>query len=217
MALLDPYITKTEYEAYAIKGRTIASASWEADDPVGASRCFDHLMGVAPGTFNSATGTRVFSGNGKPELRLLDDSGQHVLQSISTDGLAIDTDGDGTADYTIDPTGEPWLVLLPRNAAVFSQPYDRMRLVNVGTPSFTVWTPGEFNIAITATWGWAAVPEGVKVVVQNMIRDMREVQASGGLNWSPDGAEVLPLKPDTWRRIRELKREFSYRTGVRVA
>lgn len=217
MALLDPYLSKTEYESFAVKGRVIASAAWAADDLTGASRCLDHLLGLAPGAINSATGTRVFSGNGKATLWLRDGLGQHLLRTVDTDGVAIDTDDDGSAEYTIDPTGETWLVGLPRNAAAFSEPWDRLQFISRPTAELSEWPEGDFNVAITGTWGYAAVPAGIKAIVQDMVRDMREVQTAGRIAWDVDGAQALPLRDNTWRRIRELKTQFSYRSGVRVA
>ncbi len=201
MALLDAYLTPAEYEARATKGRVIDESY--ADDLLGASRLVDHRYGLAPGSFNTDPGTRWFSGRGQVVLRLEESSTQHLVHAVT--GITVDG-----VSFTL----TDGVIPLPRNAAVLAKSWDSL-LLSFAAP-LEVWPRGDFNVGVSGSWGHAAVPEGVKTVVYNIVRDVRDHQAAGAAAQYQMGAEALPLASDTWRRIKELDRQFSYRSPVRV-
>jgi len=215
MALLDAYVSKDEYNARANRTATADDATL-TEELVAASRLFDHLMGLAPGAINAvASATLVFSGRGRARLRLDDTEGQHLIRTVGTDGIAVDTDGDGVADESFD-LGDTWCVGLPRNAAAASQPYDSFELLPYSAAVLTEWPEGRWNVSITGAWGYAEVPEGVKDAVVSMTRDLRDHHAGGGAGAYQQVDAALPLSDQTWRIIRAIKSQFSYRTGARV-
>jgi hypothetical protein len=215
-AVTDAYVTKAEYNARANRTATADDATL-TEELVAASRLFDHLMGLAPGALNAVTSaTRVFSGRGRTRLRLEDGEGQHLLRTVGTDGIAVDTDGDGDADESFD-LGDTWCVGLPRNAAGASQPYDSFELLPYSAALLTEWPVGRWNVSVTGAWGFAAIPEGVKDAVCSVVRDLREVHATGGAGNYQQVDATLQLTDQTWRVIRALKSQYSYRTGARTA
>lgn len=214
MSLLDAYVTVEEYEARATGGRVTDDTALP-EELAAASRLFDHEMGLAPGALNDVAATRVFSGQGRSVLSLVDGEGQYLLRTVSADGIAVDTDGDGTADVTFD-LSDTWCAGLPRNAAAAGKPYDALELLPHAAALVAVWPAGRWNVSVTGAWGYAAVPQGVKETVVSMTRDLRDHHAAGSGN-APQAADASwPLSQQTWRLIRSLKQQFSYRTGARV-
>ena len=223
MALSDAYVTGTQYVAWT--GEKVAAADTNlAQHLKDASRLAERALRLSPGALNDVSATRRFNGSGKPVLWLRDELGQHLLKAVATDGIAVDSDGDGTADYEIDPTGEAWVVGKPRNAAGASEPWDAFELLSgVGSPDFTVWPAGQGNIAFTGTWG---VPTGyagldlMRQLVTYMVQTARAAMLAGptdgGFAQIPPDEAVSLYSPQTWRYWRRIESLFSYR-GPRVA
>lgn len=218
MALLDAYCSLDDYRDRIQDKGTGADAVVSAQLVAGSRLC-DRSMRLAPGGFNSATGTRRFSGNGEKVLWLKDDTGHHFLQSVDEDGIAIDDDADGTAEYLIDPTNEAWVVGLPRNAAVFSEPYDRLQLLGLtSNTTLSTWPEGEYNIAITGTWGWATVPDAIVDFVAHLVHDIQVGLVAGATLEMPTiDAGGLSVNTNSWRLWRQIKQQYGFGGLGRVA
>lgn len=200
MGALDAYVTPAEYDGRS--KRSSASDEWVLlEELMAASELIDHDLGLTRGAFNAWDGSLVFAGNGRSTLRLEDGSGQYFLRAPATVEI-------GGVTLTLnDPDGPQGL---PRNAPSRGRPYDRLELPGGAWPAGLV--------TVTGAWGWAEVPPGVKDLVTSLTRDLRDHHAAGGSGrlQSLDGGDI-PLADQTWRQIRALKRQFSYRTGLAVA
>jgi hypothetical protein len=211
MALLDPYATASEYRSRVSK-RDTADDTEITNQLLAVSRMLEYELRVAPGTFNSSSAsvTRYFNTilGDEPVLRLVDERGQqHVLQTIATDGIAVDTDGDGDYDYTVDPTGESWIIARPYNAAALGEPWDSLEILPYTTATFTKWPTYMRGVRITGTWGWPAVPGMIKELTVKMTRDIRDSEEAGAAG-SRSG---VALKPDTWRLWLSAKQQYGSR------
>lgn len=209
MALLDAYVTLAEYRARTGGKATAANATLSAQ-LLAVARLLERSLQVAPGAFNSATGARVFDGNGKSVLRLRDRQGlQYYLQSIDADSLKIDSDLDGSYDdYTLD-TADAWVRGLPANAAAHSEPFTAIELRSLMTATITAFPRLPGCVQITGTWGWAAVPGIIKELNAHLVYDLEQAQLAGGAGQLPAIDESLPLSDQTWRFWRQAERMYS--------
>lgn len=212
MGLLDPILTKDEYSALA--HRTVEDDDVALDSEVEAcTRTLEKELGVAPGSWNSDHGTRLFSGNGDTDLVLRDELGLHFLVELDAAGVTIDVDGDGVPEYTVAPATEQWVALIPRNAAALGESHYALRLLRrIPGISVPCWPEGDFNLGFTGTWGHAATPQMPKQIVAFMVRDLRDHHAGQSFAVAQQLAESgIPVRDDTWRLMRIAKLKYSHR------
>lgn len=112
-------------------------------DIADASRAFDNDCNGRH--FYADQATRYFRGDGTRTLYL-----PHDLISVTT--LAVDTNGDGTADLTLVEGTDFWL--RPEAAGERGNPYWQVDLIPWGT-QLAYWPSTEHAIAITGLWGWS--------------------------------------------------------------
>ena len=151
MAIGDPYVTLAEMKAYARIDDTDADTAITSIIK-SASRIVDDHCGRQ---FNDAgsVSARVFESIG---------AGLAMVDDFSTaTGLIVETGPDSTTGYSTTISGNDY-TLLPLNGVVEHMPgyaYNRIKLAN--TSSFCS-SNGKPALRVTARWGWAAVPDGVK-------------------------------------------------------
>jgi hypothetical protein len=199
LALLDSYCTAAEYRSRVNMLDTASDVEILAQ-LTSTSRFLERELRVAPGYFNAtAVGQiRYF----EPVLianrlfRLVDEDGfQHCLTAIANDGVAVDTDGDGVYNYTVDPTGESWVVARPYNAPDLGRPWESLEILSLSAATFSYWPNYPRGVRITGTWGWTAVPGTIKELVVKMTRDIRDSEEAGAAG----SLAGVALKTDTWR------------------
>lgn len=209
MALLDAYATAAEYRDRTNKTDTADDADI-LEQLKAASRMLEYELRCAPGFFNASSSAQVryfTSPRAGRVVRLTDERGlQHVITTIDTDGIAVDTNGDGTFDYTVDPAGETWIVGRPYNAATLSEPFEAFELLDRSAATFTAWPTYQRAIRVTGTWGWAAVPDMIRELVVKMARDMRDSEEAGAAG----SLSGVALKTDTWRLWLSAKQQYGY-------
>lgn len=119
----------------------------------------------------------------------------------TTAGLVIETDagGDGTFETT-------WAAadyeLLPLNGVVdgvLGWPYSRIKAVNTCFPVGTRRAP----LQVTARWGWAAVPPGIKEATLILAEDLFKLRDSpfGAGGYGEYGRIKARENPNVWMRI----------------
>ncbi len=199
MSLLSSYATAAEYRSRVNMQDTSSDAEILAQ-LTAVSRMLEYELRVCPGFFNvgSPGEVRYFTPpiSAGRVLRLVDERGlQHCISTIATDGIAVDTDNDGTYNYTVDPTGETWVVPRPYNAAGLGEPWDTLELLSRSAATFSSWPPYPKGVRLTGTWGWAAVPGIVLDLTVKLTRDMRDSQEAGAAGTLAGVA----VKTDTWR------------------
>lgn len=211
MALLDAYATTAEYIAITAQKATADSAL--SGQIAGMSRLLEKSLQVAPGAFNSATGTRVFDGSGEATLVLRDRYGlAYFLQTIDADSLKVDSDLDGSYDdYTLD-LADAWVRGLPENAAAASEPFREIELRALSSATLTTFPKLPGCIQITGTWGWSAVPDVIKQLVVHRTNELRQALAAGALQEVSSFEGALPMRPYTNWLFREAERLYGRRT-----
>lgn len=102
---------------------------------------------------------------------------------MTTDGLLVEAAGSAVVGTVL---------LEPRNAAADGRPWERMALPS-GVPSS--WPTGDREVAVTAKWGWTAVPVAVKAATMlQASRFYSRRDSPYGVAGSPDvGSEVRLL------------------------
>lgn len=119
-----------------------------------ASRIVDAYCGRQFGQITSAV-TRYYTWAGSVydyrDVLLTDD-----LYTVTDLVVGLDTDGDGDNDQTL--TSGTHFDLWPANAALDGQPWKGLLLRQASTHRYNRYARG---LAITARWGWAAVPAAV--------------------------------------------------------
>jgi len=215
MALMDAYADATAYRD-RVKDRETGSNTVLNAQLLSASRLAERSLRVAPGAFNSATGTRVFDGTGTNTLYLRDTSGlASFLQSIDADGLKIDEEMNGLYDDYLWDLSDAWLRGLPENAAASSEPFTALQIRNITTAPRTTFPAFEGCVQITGTWGWAAVPNEITEFVVHLVHEVRQGHMAGPTLELPtiDGAQALG-SGDLWRRWAEIKRQYGRKIPV---
>lgn len=214
MALLDAYATAAEYRA-----RTDKTGTGDDDDILeqlkSTARLLERSLGVAPGSFNS-TGTsvvRYFTPVFSAECLFIDeDERQNFLISVDTDGLAIDTGQNGAYDTTIDPSGEAWIVLIPRNASGLSLPYTGARVLgHVSGASFARFPEVPYALKVTGVWGHSAVPDIIRELNVKLTRDIRDSLEAGPAGSIGVLGQAQFLRSDTWRLWKEVQSRWAHR------
>lgn len=144
MAWAPDYITTAELRAF----KRIS----DADDDVqlaaaisAASRAIDKHTGRQFGKVDTAE-ERVYTATwDRHRCRWL----AEVDDFMTTTNLAVEIDGTATTTFTKEP----------RNAAAKGRPWTALVF---DTDSTTLPTGTEYEIAVTAIWGWSVVPDAVK-------------------------------------------------------
>jgi hypothetical protein len=210
MAILDAYVTDSEYRAAG------GDFTWSHDASLDAqllsmSRLLERALGVMPGAFNSHTATYTFDGHGGRVLRLRDRDGRvYALQSIATNGCGIDAGLNGTYNaYTIDFVGETWLRGLPENAAAFGEPYDALEIIAYrGDAQPALWPNAPASVRINGTWGWPAVPRIIKDLVIHRTRELADAHKAGSTGELPAFDGPIPMRPNTTWLFKEAERLY---------
>lgn len=211
MSLLGPYADVADYRDRVNK----ASSDDDAEllqQLTGASRLLERKLGIAPGGFNQseASTTRTFAGQGKPKLYLLDEQGQHLLQSVDANGIAVDEDGDGVCETTFS-LSEAWVQPYPRNAAETEEPYDALELLPfTSNTTLDCWPAGPVSVRITGLWGWPDVPSMIRELTVKLARDTRdslEAGAEGDVHYLDSD---IAVRGDTFRLWRNVERAYGY-------
>lgn len=208
MALLDAYATATEYDVRNEKTDTSADIRI-LEMLTSVSRVVEQRCRVAPGGWNSATGTRVFDGNGVRKLFLRDERGDmNFLQLIAADGLKIDFDQDGVFEVTWD-LADAWVHGSPANAAAFSEPFTALEIYPLGVAPLSIFPPFKGCVQITGTWGWAAVPGGFKERVISITRELIEVHRAGPTLSVSEVDASIQLNPGARSLMAMIEKEYS--------
>lgn len=205
MAVTDPYASAAEYSARVEKTDS-ADEGLITAALLTASRIIE---GKLERVFNqsAASTVRRFDGSGGALLRVDD------LVTIAANGIAVDTDADGTANETFGD-GNAWIIKRGDdhgyNASEFSEPWTQLELLPYSSnTTLTTWTKGKRNVAITGTWGWPTLPAGIKEFCVKLARDLRDALHAGA------SAELfvldsgLTVRGDTWRLWQDVEREYS--------
>jgi hypothetical protein len=196
VALLSAYITAEEYIRRTAGQGGIPTDILEAE-LLGCSRLLERSLQWAPGMGNTHTATYTFTANAAKKLRLRDsDERQYFLQSVVSNGIGVDSDGDGTFDgYALD-LADTWVRAYPENAAALGEPYTSLVIAPLTGGSFNVWPAG--LVRINGTWGWATVPEIIKALTAFLTRDLRNgLLAEPSADSIPAIEEGMPLSNDT--------------------
>lgn len=117
--------------------------------------------------------------------RLRPDAGRWVAQIhdvMTVDGLLVENDdGDAITDYRLEP----------RNALREGMPYTRL---SIGVDSSVRPVYPDYEIAVTATWGWTAVPDTIKEACHlQTSRFFSRRESPYGVAGSPDLGNELRL------------------------
>lgn len=101
---------------------------------------------------------------------------------MTTTNLVVELDGTATTDFTKEPV----------NAASKSMPWTRLT-VNPVTASLSP-TGADFEVSVTAIWGWSAVPNAVKQATLFQANRFQHRRSSPfGIAGSPDQGSELRL------------------------
>lgn len=213
MALLSAYATDAEYRNGVAGQATGTDAALNAQ-LIASSRLLERELGLSPGAFNEVTAqTYHFDGSGRARQSLRDRAGMaYFLQTIEADGLGIDVNYDGVADYTLD-FNDAWLRGLPENAALGSEPYTSLELIPLATSTLRVFPALVANVSIKGTWGWHTVPDIIKELTIHLTHDLRLSLLAGTSARTADfgGMPVHALSPDTYWLWREAQARYSRR------
>jgi len=152
MAITNGYATLADFQAWAgVTSPTAAEDSRGEMAVMAASRMVDEHTGRF---FWTASAVTKYATPVAPDLLLVDD-----LVSVTT--LKTDDDGDGVFETTWAASTDFYLA--PRNNAV-AYPVRPFWEVAVAPGGRYAFIPGRrWHVQIVGTWGWAAVPEMVKL------------------------------------------------------
>lgn len=206
MAWAPDYCTSVELKSWLRKTNT------DADDLLAfcisdASRLVDAYCGRQFGSVSPAV-TRYYTWDGGRydyrDLILVDDI--HTVTSLA---VTVDTDGDGDSDATI--TNGTDFDLWPANAAAEGEPWKGILLRQA---SNTRWNRYARSLAVTAQFGWAAVPSAIKAAtLMQAARFFGRRVAWYGVAGSPEmGSEVRLLEkldPDVAVSLHKYKRVWA--------
>lgn len=181
MAWKPDYVTSAELKTELGIADAVDN-TWCASVVTAASRAVDrHCSGDRPRQFGllDAPATRYYTCTYRTEL----DAWVASIDDLMTDaGLLVEVDVETLTGH----------MLLPRNAAADGKPWTRLRLAEGASYS---WPSTDREIAVTATWGWSAVPATVKTAT--MLQAMRfyaRRDSPYGVAGSPDlGSEMRLL------------------------
>jgi hypothetical protein len=184
---------------------------------VAASRELDHELGLPPAMLAPHSATYYFPASPHALHELRDERLRgYWLRAVDVEGIAVDSEHDGTFDgYTFDLT-ETWVRGWPRNATALGEPFKGLELFGGFTSAqLSTWASGPF--AVSGDWGWAAIPEGAVLATLCIMRDVRDRLAAG-----PAGSYQLlqsgvVVRDDTFRTVNALRRPYGRRYAVGIA
>lgn len=188
------YLDTATYRIFA------GESAGETDDRLDAicamaSRLYDKIHGIAPGMLAPLAGSTTFRfpAIGGSVLYLRDSRGlQYFLRSVTADKVEIDTNYDGTYEYTFD-FNDSWVRGLPENAVTFGEAFTSIELTNRTTATLTTWPSVRDGVQITSTgWGYPAVPPAVQLRVFDIAHAMSQRGYTGSMHDAEltSGAEV---------------------------
>lgn len=155
MAIIDGYISLTEFKAYKDIGSTDATDDGVIEDLIeGASRLIDRMTGQYFRT--GTTGAVKYYTASDYDILFTD-------PIISLESLKTDENGDGTYEYTWNTgqsTGDFYLMPMNQESTGFTYPYTWIEINPNGDYSFPTNPKG---VKVTGKFGWAAVPQDIKV------------------------------------------------------
>lgn len=177
MAWAPDYVTTAELRAYATRHGDTGDDVQIALAATAASRAVDRHCNRQFGVVDAAEErvyTPVWDRRRCRWVIEIDDL-------MTTDDLAITLTGGTLTAYTLEP----------RNAAALSLPWTR---VVVDPDSTTQPAGAEFEAAVTALWGWTAVPDPVKqATLLQGHRVLFRRESPSGVAGSPDVGSELRL------------------------
>lgn len=208
----DAYIDGDAYRRHT--GSQAAGDPWLDQLLVDASRALDRRLWVAPGMFapTAATTTFRFDGDGTDRLELRDSRGlQYFLRAVDADGIALDTDADGVFDDYAWDLSDGWVRGLPENAVTFGDAFTSLELLgHLTTAPLKAWPDARDSVRITGSWGFAAVPGAVQVLVADIAHNARQSGLTGGIS-VPAADDSLPLSSAMWPVLRKLEEAYTRR------
>jgi hypothetical protein len=167
-----------------------------------SSRQIDTHLGLEPGAFLvDSDEVRYFTGSGTT---------QQWVDALAATPTTVEMDlvGDQVT-YTAISSGD--YTLWPRNAALLGQPYYRLDIVRLGSPTYYTWRRFPDSIKITGKFGWSiAVPAYVQQVTtiqavrwfkraQQAFQDVGAIRELGQLQYvkgiDPDLQVFLDVMP----------------------
>lgn len=202
---LEPYASVEAFKT-AVELSTAASVAEVDAALVQASRIIDRRLGRPAGAFNrtSTAEVRYFTGSGKSRLRLRNVDGMHTLLSVSTDGIAVDTENDGTYDGAVfDPATETWAQL------VGSAPHEALELRSwTANTVLTSWPQYAAGVRITGIWGYESVPEEIAALTVKIARDLRDSLRLGARGDAQVLDSGVVIRDETWRVWRDIEAAY---------
>lgn len=178
MAWQPDYITSGDLKSYGRIGDAV-------DDPeiavaiTAASRAIDHACNRQFGA-TATTEERTYEVEWSPTRALWV---ADVDDVDTTTGLVVTVSGAAVTDYTL------W----PRDADKRGRPWTRL-LTPTSTPSTLATGGGPPTIAVTATWGWAAVPDTIRqATLVQAARFLKRRESPFGIAGSPDLGNEMRL------------------------
>jgi len=188
MTITNGYATLAEYKTYVVARGQASSISTDASDDAmiediieAVSRYIDRETGRH---FYSASETRYYTSIESDTLYIDD------LSTATGFLLYTDDDGDRTYENTWASTDYD---LLPLNAETDGFPFTMVETTPNGSYTF----PGtKKGVKITGTFGWAAVPDDIKIVclmiAQNLYTKRSGQQSGGTVEVTAAGVVIRP-------------------------
>lgn len=177
MAWAPDYATTAELRAYATRSTSTVDDVELALAVTAASRAVDRHCNRQFGIVDTAEErlyTPTWDRRRRRWLIPIDDL-------MTQTGLAVELDGTALTEFTLEP----------RNAAAEGKPWTR---IVVDDDSAVTPTGEEFEAAITALWGWAAVPDPVKqATLLQGSRFFARRESPFGIAGSPEQGSELRL------------------------
>jgi hypothetical protein len=164
MAISNGYLTLEEARRYTGINEGRADADLE-DVVTSVSRLIDNYCGRH--FYQRTAEARAFEAD---ESDCLEFGPFNDLVSITT--LKTDENGDGSFETTISSSNYQ---LEPVNAAILGRPYTELELLNGVTWPIPPASGREYNIQITGTWGWPAVPPEVKQAARILVAEVSKL------------------------------------------
>jgi len=170
----DPYVTLPEYKARVSMTNTDHDEELKVQLEAACNFIF-HECGDRFFTKDAAVVTRLFDGNGLTRL--------YVADIASLTGLVVKVDLDG--DFAFTSAGETLTIGThfwagPANAALGPEPRPYTFLDIVPWNGYvSAWPEQLRSVQVTAVFGWPAVPAAIKEATVDLVRKLRDIQASG--------------------------------------
>lgn len=194
MALGDSYASLAELQARIATGQTLPSS---------LNMTLTEALATASRAVEKACG-RQFNVASSATARVYEPASAYLLEvdDISTTtGLVVKVDsaGDGTFATTVSSTNYELRPLNGISDGESGWPYWQIRAVNYCWPTSWVRAP----MQVTATWGWSAVPAGIKegtLILAEEIYKLRDTPFGTG-GYGQFGIIRARQNPNCWLRI----------------